>query len=124
MTSYDDAVNPAAEQIEILPDMADVAQPHGGHKSRAERQRRPSAMWVAVALLVALCGIAAVGVARLGELLERTESLIMEQQRTTCYERLQWLGDSFGDHPESGDLRVGASRQCEGDEPLVAFEPK
>jgi hypothetical protein len=122
VTTYDQAVQPATEQIEILPDMTEVAQPHGGDNSRPEPRRRLSAMWVAVVLLAALCGLAAVGVTRLNALVDRTESLIVEQQRTTCYERLQWLGDPFDNHPDSGDLRVGASRHCEGDEPLTGFE--
>jgi predicted PurR-regulated permease PerM len=112
------------EQIEYPTETADLAEGHAAAVTRRERRGAISAMSVAIVLLAALCGIAAVGVARLSALVERTESLIVEQQRTTCYERLQWLGDSFADHPESGDLRVAASRSCEGDEPLVEFEPE
>ncbi|HUF33966.1 MAG TPA: hypothetical protein VMN58_12240 [Acidimicrobiales bacterium] len=87
-----------------------------------ERSAGLSPTWVAVALLAVLAVLAVVGVVRLGQLIDRTDSLIVEQQRATCYERLQWLGDPFDDHPEGDDLRGATSRHCEGDAPLIGFE--
>lgn len=124
MASYAHGVSPPTEEIEYLTEPSGRTPGDTAPEIRRERRSGLSAISVAILLLAALCGIAAVGVVRLGALLDRTEALIVEQQRTTCYERLQWLGDSFGDHPDGNDLRGGLSRHCEGDEPLVAFEPE
>jgi hypothetical protein len=118
---YDLEVVPPVEEVEYLPVSSDITEKQGSAVGGDGRGRANPAMYVAVVLLVVLCAICAVAVMRLDALVSRTESLIVEQRRTTCYERLQWLGDSFGDHPEAEDLRAGVAQQCEGDDPLIEF---
>lgn len=122
MRTYGCLVNPPSEQIEYLSETGERGHDDRVLGASVERRVGVSPMWAAVALLAVLVGVAAVGVVRLGQLIDRTDSLIVEQQRTTCYERLQWLPDQFENHPEEDDLRVGQSRHCEGETPLIAFE--
>lgn len=121
MQTYHFLVSQPKEQTEH-PETVEPAHEDGAVGASVERRGGLSPTWAVVALLAVLSVVAAVGVLRLDQLIERTDSLIVEQQRATCYERLQWLGDPSESHPERNDLRAGASRRCEGDSPLIRFD--
>lgn len=122
MRRYDLLVNGPNEETEYLMTVTDAVHQDGAVETSVEGRTGISATWMAVVLLAVLSALAAVGVVRLGQLIDRTDSLIVEQQRTACYGRLQWLADPVLDHPEGDAFRVGASRSCEGDTPSIAFE--
>lgn len=46
--------------------------------------------------------------------------LVIEQQRTTCYERLTWLSPGEDERPV-GVERSSSARLCEGSSPLIEF---
>lgn len=110
------------EPIEYLAETDGANQEEQAPAASVQQTAGAAATWLAVALLAVLVAVAAVGVVRLDQLIDRTDALIVEQQRVTCYERLQWLPDQFEDHPEGDDLRTGLSRRCEGDKPRIAFD--